>query len=259
MFGRIIAVANQKGGVGKTTTAVNLAASLADAGKRVLLIDFDPQANATNGIGLNGSNGTGGIYDAIGQTKAPSDVIQDTALEGLKLIPSTPALAGAELELVDVPHRESRLKDICLVLAEQHDFILIDCPPSFGLLTINALVAAESVLIPVQCEYYAIHGLGQLIENINRVRRIYNKNLSIEGILLTMLDARNNLCNQVAQEIRATFNDRVFASAIPRNVALAEAPSYGRPVLTYNNHSAGSRAYIELAQEVLRHGKESVG
>lgn len=259
MSGRIIAIANQKGGVGKTTTAVNLAASLADAGKRVLLIDFDPQANATNGIGLNGSNGAGGIYDAIGQTKVPSDVVQDTALDGLKLIASTPALAGAELELADVPHRESRLKDICLSLVDQQDFILIDCPPSFGLLTINALVAAESVLIPVQCEYYAIHGLGQLMENINRVRRIYNKNLGIEGVLLTMLDARNNLCTQVAQEIRSNFHERVFHCAIPRNVALAEAPSYGRPVLTYNNHSSGSRAYVELAQEVLRHGKESVG
>ena len=259
MSGRVIAIANQKGGVGKTTTAVNLAASLADAGKRVLLIDFDPQANATDGMGLDGLNGTGGIYDAIGETKAPSDLIQDTAMDRLKLIASTPALAGAELELADMPHRERRLKNICLGLVEQHDFILIDCPPSFGLLTINALVAAESVLIPVQCEYYAIHGLGQLMENINRVRRIYNMNLGIEGVLLTMLDVRNNLCSQVAQEIRSNFHDRVFGCAIPRNIALAEAPSYGRPVLTYNSHSSGARAYIALAQEVLKSGKASVG
>lgn len=254
MARRVIAIANQKGGVGKTTTAVNLAASLADAGKSVLLIDFDPQANATNGIGLDGLNGSGGIYDAIGQTKGPLDVVQNTSVDKLKLIASTPALAGAELELADVPHRESRLKNICLSLSEQYDFILIDCPPSFGLLTINALVAAESVLIPVQCEYYAIHGLSQLMENINRVRRVYNKNLVIEGVLLTMLDARNNLCNQVAHEIRSNFNDTVFGCAIPRNIALAEAPSYGRPVLAYNNHSSGARAYIELANEVLQNG-----
>jgi chromosome partitioning protein len=250
---KIVAVANQKGGVGKTTTSVNLAAAIAMAGRSVLLIDIDPQANATSGLGLDPRKPMQTVYDCLTRGAKPKDAIQLTTIQQLSILPSSPDLAGAEVELVEVERRENVLSGCLQDLTGTFEVILVDCPPTLGLLTINALVAATSVLVPVQCEYYAMEGLGRLMATIHRIQGSLNPPLELEGILLTMFDVRNTLSKQVAEEIRGHFKEKVYRSVIPRNVALAEAPSYGRPVLLYNAGSSGAHAYLELAKEFLGH------
>jgi chromosome partitioning protein len=250
-MGRIIAVANQKGGVGKTTTAINLSASLAILDKKILLIDTDPQGNATSGCGIDKRGQHLTLYNIYAQQNSISDVLLKTEIKNLDLIPSTGDLVGAEIELIQYPEREFILKKALGEIIDQYDYIFIDCPPSLGLLTVNALVAAQTVLIPVQCEYYAMEGLTQLLKTINLIHRSLNPALEIEGLLLTMFDSRNNLCNQVVEEIRKHFNEKVFAIAIPRNIALAEAPSHGKPALLYNILSRGAQTYLEAAKELI--------
>lgn len=254
---RIIAVANQKGGVGKTTTSVNLAASLAVNECSVLLIDMDPQANATSGLGVDARALRRSIYDCLVRDVKISELIQPTDISKLSIVPSNADLAGAEVELITIPEREKVLKQAVDEVQDLYDFLIIDCPPALGMLTINALVAALSVLVPVQCEYYAMEGLGRLMSNVQRVQDSLNPALELEGILLTLYDSRNTLSRQVAEEIREHFKEKVYKTVIPRNVTLAEAPSYGRPVMLYNAASAGSQAYLEFTREVLSHGKES--
>lgn len=248
---RIIGIANQKGGVGKTTTAVNLSASIAVAEKRVLLIDFDPQGNTTSGVGLSKNGSKDSIYQAIIQHKGLKEVIKDTEISFLKTVPSTIDLIGAEMELIDDPDREMRLKDALKDVADDYDYIFIDCPPSLSLLTVNALTAAHSVLIPMQCEYYALEGLSQLMKTINLIKKNLNPHLEIEGILLTMFDPRNNLAHQVAEEVKTHFASKVFKTIIPRNVRLSESPSFGKPVMLYDITSKGALSYMELAKEIL--------
>jgi chromosome partitioning protein len=252
---RVVAVANQKGGVGKTTTAINLAASLAVAERRVLLVDLDPQSNLTSGVGQKGKAGSGGtIYNALTAPDALTDLkpfIIPTVVEGLMLMPSDRQLTGAEIEMVTLPHREERLRTLIASERDRYDYIFIDCPPSLGLLTLNALVAADAVLIPLHCEYFALEGLADLVSTIRRVRAAFNPALDIEGVLLTMVDERTNLGQQVAADVRLFFKEKVFRTVIPRNVRLGEAPSHGMPVLLYDVKSRGSEAYIALAREVL--------
>ncbi|MBA2486234.1 MAG: ParA family protein [Nitrospira sp.] len=254
---RIIAVANQKGGVGKTTTSVNLAAALAIEGESVLLVDIDPQGNATSGLGVDPMTWGKTIYEALINRDNIESFIMPTEVNGLSLVPSNSHLAGAEIELVNMEAREQRLKEALTEVVDRYDTILLDCPPALGLLTINAMVAAHSILIPVQCEYYAMEGLGRLMESIQRLRQSFNPDLEIEGIVLTMYDARNSLARQVVEQIRGHFKESVYHTMIPRNVTLAEAPSYGRPALIYNAASAGAQAYLSLAKEFVVHGEKS--
>lgn len=253
---RIIAIANQKGGVGKTTSAINIGAALATCGKSVLLIDLDPQANATSGVSVEPEGAT--IYECLIERALINSVILPTCIHGLSIIPSKGDLVGAEIEVSNLADRESILKTIVGEI-QGHEFVIIDCPPAFGLLTINALVAASALIVPVQCEYYAMEGLGRLMGNIDRIRDSFNPDLDLEGILLTMYDSRINLSRQVQDEIRGFFKEKVFQAVIPRNVALAEAPSHGKPVLSYNAASSGAQAYLDLAKEILANGKESIG
>ncbi len=250
---RIIAVVNQKGGVGKTTTTVNLSTALALNGPRVLLLDMDPQANATSAFGVDGNSQEKTLYEGLVLEDRLVDLVQPGPLPNLFLLPSAQRLIGAEIEMVGTAHREFVLKNKIAPLREDYEYILIDCPPSLGLLTINALTAADSVLIPVQCEYYALEGLSQLVNTIRLVQRGLNPNLTIEGLLLTMFDARLNLSHQVAEEARKFFPGRVYQSVIPRNVRISEAPSFGKPVLLYDKDCVGSESYVNLAKEVLNH------
>jgi chromosome partitioning protein len=248
---KIIAIANQKGGVGKTTTSVNLGACLASLGKRVLLVDIDPQGNTTSGVGINKADVENCIYDVIINEVHPKDAIAHTHVEGLHIIPATIQLAGAEIELVPTISRELRLKKALHLVKHMYDYVLIDCPPSLGILTINSLTAADSVLIPIQCEYYALEGLSQLLNSIRLVQKHLNTSLQIEGVLLTMFDARTNLGIQVIEEVKKYFQDKVYRTIIPRNVRLSEAPSHGQSIITYDPRSKGAEVYLELAKEVI--------
>lgn len=250
-IGRIIAVANQKGGVGKTTTAVNLSACLAELGKKVLLIDIDPQGNSTSGIGVNKADVHYCVYDVIINDVPIQDAVLTTDMPNLSLLPATIQLAGAEIELVPTISREVRLRKAIQPLRSQYDYIVIDCPPSLGLLTVNALTASDSVLIPIQCEYYALEGLSQLLNTIRLVQKHLNTSLEVEGVLLTMLDARTNLGIQVIEDVKKYFRDKVYRTVIPRNVRLSEAPSHGRAVIHYDAKSKGAETYMDLAKEVI--------
>jgi len=252
---RLLAVANQKGGVGKTTTTINLASSLAKLGQKVLAVDMDPQANLTSGLGQKGKAGEAGtVYDALTQQEPITDAAPymiSTSVDGLTLLPADQNLTGAEIELVTLPRREERLRMLLSSARERYDDILIDCPPSLGLLTLNALVAADAVVIPLHCEYFALEGLADLIGTMRRVRGAFNSALDIDGVLLTMCDERTNLGHQVANDVRGFFKQKVFRTVIPRNVRLGEAPSHGLPVMTYDPKSRGAEAYLNLAREVL--------
>ncbi|MBC6310030.1 ParA family protein [Listeria sp. FSL L7-1582] len=251
---KVIALANQKGGVGKTTTSVNLSSSLAFLGKKVLLVDIDPQGNASSGVGINKGEIEHCIYDVLVDDVALKDVIKPTAMETLQVVPATIQLAGAEVELVPAISREIRLKKAIDSVRDDYDYVIIDCPPSLGLLTLNALTASDTVLIPVQCEYYALEGLSQLLNTIRIVQKHLNEDLQIEGVLLTMLDARTNLGIQVIDEVKKYFQNKVFETIIPRNIRLSEAPSHGKPIILYDDKSRGSEVYVDLAKEVIAHG-----
>ncbi|HYF80326.1 MAG TPA: AAA family ATPase [Symbiobacteriaceae bacterium] len=258
-MGRVIAVANQKGGVGKTTTSVNLSACLAEAGKRVLLIDIDPQGNATSGLGVDRRKVKASVYDLLLEDMSPLDAMVPTGTDGLFVVPATMDLAGAEIELVPRISRENRLKRVLDPIKDQFDFILMDCPPSLGLLTINALTAADSILIPIQCEYYALEGLSQLMDTFKLVREALNTALEVEGVVLTMFDGRTNLSIQVVEDVKRFFRGKVYRTIITRNVRLSEAPSHGLPITAYDPKSKGAEAYTELAREVIEHVEERAG
>ncbi|HHO51470.1 MAG TPA: ParA family protein [Deltaproteobacteria bacterium] len=249
---RVVAISNQKGGVGKTTTAVNLSAALASLGRRVLVVDVDPQGNASSGLGYPLSSITMGVYDVIMGYRDFQSVLTPTENDKLHLLPASRDLIGAEIELIDAENRERRLRSVLAPLSDTYDDVLIDCPPSLGLLTINALTAADAVLIPLQAEYFAMEGLGELLRTIGAVRKSLNPELQREGILITMSDQRNNLCREVEEQARKLFGNGVFATVVPRNVRLSEAPSFGKPIIQYDRRSAGARAYLELASEIVK-------
>lgn len=251
-MGRMIAVANQKGGVGKTTTAINLASALGQMGKKVLMVDIDPQGNATSGLGVNKRENEFSTYHLLLSTAKIEDVLVKTEYKNLDLLPSNINLAGVEIELVEMQERTFRLRQSLAPVKELYDFIIIDCPPSLGLITLNALAAANSLLVPIQCEYYALEGLSQLIATVRQVKRMYNPEIEIEGVLLTMFDSRLNLTLQVVSEVKKHFSDKVYKTVIPRNVRLSEAPSYGQPIQYYERGSKGAEAYNSLAKELLK-------
>ena len=256
-MGEIISISNQKGGVGKTTSAVNLAASLAAADRRCLIVDCDPQANATTGVGLSPQDLEAGVYDLLLGSPAPESLVQETALPGLSIIGADPNLIGAEVEIASSDHREYLLRNALFPFRAHYDCIFLDCPPSLGFLTLNALTAADSLLVPLQCEYYALEGLSHLMDTLRAVKRGLNPSIHLRGILLTMYDVRNNLSLQVEQEVRDHFKDLVFRTTIPRNVRLSESPSHGMPVLLYDIRSKGAQSYLALAHEFLTHGDVS--
>jgi chromosome partitioning protein len=253
-MGRIISISNQKGGVGKTTTAINLAASIAMSGKRSLLIDCDPQGNATTGLGIDKSELNTGLYDFMLDSESENNVIIDTCISGLSLIGSTKSLIGAEVEMYNRDDREFLLKKSLGEIRDRYDYIFLDCPPSLGFLTLNAITAADFVLVPLQCEYYALEGLSQLLNTLKAVKKGLNPGLKIVGILLTMFDPRNNLSSQVEEEVRRYFKNTVFNTIIPRNVRLSEAPSHGKPIILYDLNSKGAQSYLKLAEELIDRG-----
>ena len=256
-MGKVISIANQKGGVGKTTTTVNLGTILAKKGKKVLLIDTDPQGNATSGLGVT-KEVENSTYDILVGDVEFTSIIQESTVKNLKVCPSNISLAGAEVELVSMMSREQRLKNKLDLIKDKFDYILIDCPPSLGLITLNAFTASDSVLIPVQCEYFALEGLGQLLNTVNLVKKHLNKNLEIEGALLTMYDARTNLSNQVVKEVKKYFEDKVYKTVIPRNVRLSEAPSYGMPITIYDPRSKGAKSYEKFVREFLKNNEDTL-
>ncbi len=250
-MGKIVAVVNQKGGVGKTTTTINLTSAVGAQGKRCLLVDLDPQGNATSGVGVNKRQERTSIYELLIGQGDSEEAVLPTPYQNVAVLPSGMNLAGAEIELVEMERRQSRLKAVLAPLRDQYDFLFIDCPPSLGLLTLNALCAADTVLVPIQCEFYALEGLSQLMATVRQVKRLYNPNLDLEGVLLTMYDGRLNLTQQVVAEVKKFFPRKVFATPIPRSVRLSEAPSYGKPINYYDKNSKGAKAYEKLAQEFL--------